>query len=115
MAEQRGHTRYNLRIYGVFEKNIDLEQTDMMLANLGLGGAFIKTDKPAVPGTSVTLRFYLPGREVPISVSGEVAWWQTDPSKGNVGMGVKFTAVTEKDLEDIKRYLERLVAEELFG
>lgn len=115
MADKRGHTRYNLGIYGVFEKNIDLEQTDMMLANLGLGGAFIKTDKPAVPGSTVTLRFYLPGRSVPISVSGEVAWWQTDPSKGNVGMGVKFTAVNEKDLEDIKRYLEQLVAEELFG
>ncbi len=115
MPENRGHKRYNIRIYGVFSKDIDLEQTDMMLANLGIGGAFIKTDKPAVPGTSVTLRFYLPGRDIPVSVSGEVAWWQTDPAKGSVGMGVKFTAVQEADLEAIKKYIEGLVAADLFG
>jgi len=115
MSDNRGGDRYSIRIYGVFGKNIDLEQTDMMLANLGIGGAFIKTEKPAVPGTSVTLRFYLPGRDIPISVSGDVAWWQTDPSKGSVGMGVKFTAVQEDDLEEIKKYIENLVAEDLFG
>lgn len=115
MSDNRGPDRYKIHIYGVFVKNIDLDQTDMMLANLSVGGAFIKTDNPAVPGTSVTLRFYLPGRETPISVGGEVVWWQTDPSKGNVGMGVKFTAVQADDLEMIKKHIENLVAEDLFG
>ena len=115
MYDKRKFQRYNIRIFGVFEKDIDLEQTDMMLANMGLGGAFIKTEKPAPPGTVVTLRFYLPGYERPLSVGGEVVWWQTDPSKGAVGMGVKFTSVSEEDLEAIKKYLEGLVEKDLFG
>ena len=115
MSDNRRYKRFNIRIFGVFQKDIDLEQTDMMLANMGIGGAFIKTNKPAPPGTVVTLRFYLPGRDIPLSVGGEVVWWQTDPDKGNVGMGVKFISVSEKDLEDIKKYLEQLVTEDLFG
>lgn len=113
--EKRQHPRFIVKIYGIFKSDIDLEETDMMMGNLSAGGAYIKTDNPSMPGSTVTLRFHLPGEEKPISASGVVVWWQKPGGGKEPGMGVKFEKINDEDLEKLKKYLESLVEEELFG
>ena len=106
--------RFVTRVFGVFSRDIDLDETEMLMTNMSLGGTYVRTENPAPPGTPVTLRVYLPETDVPLSISGEVVWWQM-PGQGDApGMGVKFTNVAGPDLEQLKGYLASLVEEELF-
>lgn len=113
--ERRSQPRYKTRIYGVFAKDIDLDETDVLMSNMSLGGAFLRTDNPAPPSTPVTLRFYLPECDAPISVSAEVVWARMPGVSDNPGMGVRFISASPDDLEKIKAYLASLVEEDLLG
>lgn len=114
-SDVRSAPRFRTRIYGVFSKDIDLDETEMLMANLSLGGAFIRCESPSSPGTSVTLRIYLPNEEVPLSVAGEVVWWRMPGSEATPGMGVKFLQISRSDHERITAFLAGLVEAEMFG
>lgn len=113
--ERRRFIRRKTRVYGVFKSDIALDETEMLMTDMSMGGCFVKTEEPAAPGTIVTLRFVLPGDEAPLSVVGEVVWWRKGDQGGPPRMGVRFVRVAEEDLEKLKRYLTELVEEELFG
>jgi len=114
-SDVRSAPRFRTRIYGVFSKDIDLDETEMMMSNMSLGGAFIRAESPSAPGTPVTLRIYLPNEEMPLSIGGEVVWWRMPGTDAVPGMGVKFLQISRSDLERIKSYLAGLVEAELFG
>lgn len=113
--DQRLVPRHQTRIYGVFKRDIDPDETEMLLTNMSLGGAFVRTENPAPPGTMVTLRIYLSSEEPPISVGGEVVWWRLPGHGEPAGMGVKFVRISPGDLEKVKAFLAELVEEDLFG
>ena len=113
-SDQRQYPRFQTRIFGVFASDIDVNESEMLMTNLSLGGAFVRTDEPAPPGSTVTLRFYVPTEEVPISVIGEVVWWRPTAEQGEPGMGVKFVQGNQEDFEKIKRYIAHLIEKELF-
>jgi len=112
--DQRSTPRYVTRIFGVFSRDIDLDETEMLMTNLSLGGAFVRTETPPSPGTPVTLRMYVPGEDVPVSIAGEVVWCRRADQGDEPGMGVRFVQVAPKDLERLRRYLAGLVEEALF-
>jgi len=112
--EQRQHPRFQTRIFGVFAADIDVNETEMLMTNLSLGGAFVRTDEPAPPGSTVTLMFYLPTEDTPISVIGEVVWWRPSAEHGEPGMGVKFVQGRQEDFAKLKHYITLLVEQELF-
>lgn len=107
--------RFTTRIFGVFSRDIDLDETEVLMANMSMGGAFVRTEEPAPPGTPITLRVYLDPNATPLSVGAEVVWWRTPGQGPSPGMGVKFTQVGPGDLERIKTFLAGLVEAELFG
>lgn len=113
--ENRQQTRFQTRIFGVFKRDLDLDETEVLMLNISSGGAFVKTDNPAPPGTPITLRVYLSADSEPLSVGAEVVWWRTKDRDDNPGMGVKFARVAKNDLESIKTYLAELISEDLFG
>jgi uncharacterized protein (TIGR02266 family) len=113
--ENRQQTRFQTRIFGVFKSDIDLDETEVLMLNISSGGAFVKTDNPAPPGTPITLRVYLAPDADPLSVSAEVVWWKTRDRDENPGMGVRFVRVAKGDLEAIKTYLAELISEDLFS
>jgi uncharacterized protein (TIGR02266 family) len=102
------------RIFGVFRSDIDLDETEMLMTNMSLGGTFVRTETPAPPGTPVTLRVYLPHEDEPLSIGGEVVWWRMPGQSESPGMGVKFVQIAAGSLERLKTYLASLVEEELF-
>jgi len=114
-ADSRVAPRFQTRIFGVFNTDIDLDETEMLMTNMSLGGAFIRTENPAQPGTPVTLQVYLNEDGTPLSVVGEVVWWRMPGHGEPPGMGVRFKQVDKNDLELIKAYLASLVEQDLFG
>ena len=114
--EQRQHPRYRTRLFGVFRRDIELDETETLMMNLSLGGAFVKSEEPCAPGTPITLRFYLDEASAPVSVNAEVAWWRRGvPGGAPAGMGLKFLQVADADQRRLREYLARLVEEDLFG
>jgi hypothetical protein len=72
-------------------------------ANLGVGGCFVVSDRPARPGTPLLLTIIVTGTDgVPstLEVRGEVRWVQQDDSTvgKDTGMGVVFYGL---DLEQL--------------
>ena len=112
--EKRRSERYRTRVFCVFKNDLNLDETEVLMLNMNSGGAFVKTDNPAPPGTPVTLRIYLDPDAQPLSVAAEVVWWRTQGKDGEGGMGVKFERVNDGDLESIKIYLAGLIEGDLF-
>ena len=112
--DKRNHQRYTTRVFGVFGRDIDLDETEMLMMNMSLGGAFVRTDTPAPPGQPVMLRFYLDNDEAPLSIGGEVAWWRSPGQGKEPGMGVIFVQLAPADLARFKTFLASLIEEELF-
>jgi len=117
--EHRQHPRFATRLLAVFRKDLDLEETESLMTNLSLGGAFVKTPHLLPPGTVTHLRFYVDEQEAPLSVVAEVVWTRRGSADGGLaappGMGVRFQQVTPEDHRRLTRYLAQLVEEDLFG
>jgi hypothetical protein len=71
------------------------------VANLGLGGIYIRTAEPPPPGTFIQLLLDVP--------TGEVrARAVVRTSRPHQGMGVKFVAMQQEDRARFARWLKRL-------
>jgi len=75
---------------------------------LGAGGLFVQTDSPLPRGSSVELRFQLPGRDWVHEIQGRVSWCRPPSESGPYasGMGIQFTdriaaALLAQDLLDL--------------
>lgn len=97
------------------EYEVDLSDSsanfaEMLMANLSLGGCFIRTNVPEPPGAMVMLRFELPGSDGNASVRavGRVCWVR-DGSTGPAGMGLQFTRVDDEDLLELSNYVAGLL------
>jgi len=112
--DKRTSPRYSTRVFGVFGRDIDLDETEMLMMNMSLGGAFVRTDQPVPPGQPVMLRIYLREDDHPISVAGDVVWWRAPGQGKEPGMGVKFTQMTPDELKKFKEFLANLIEEDLF-
>jgi uncharacterized protein (TIGR02266 family) len=60
---------------------------------LGAGGLFIESDSPPKTGSSLELRFQLPGSNSVHEIEGRVVWTHRpgDPGRQVSGMGIQFT------------------------
>jgi hypothetical protein len=78
-----------------------------MVANLSLGGAYIRSSKPLPPGTAVTVELSAGGFRGAVRVKGRVANILDLPKASAAGMlagmGIAFDAMTEFDAEQLRR------------
>ena len=89
-TDRRIHTRVRLEIW--VEESHDDTIYFLHSENLSTGGMFLAGTLPHPPGTVVSLKFTLPGEDLPITTRGEVI---ANPSDHQVGMRVRFI-----DLDD---------------
>lgn len=61
----------------------------------GLG---VRLQKPVQQGEHVDLTLKVPGDNIPIFATGEVAWAQPQPEGSEVGAGVRFLSIKPLDL-----------------
>jgi Tfp pilus assembly protein PilZ len=83
----------------------------LFLVDLGVQGAFAERESALPVGEPVTLRFYLPGNEIPLAVGCRVAWWHPPGaplvSKAlPAGIGLEFVEWSAEDEARLRRYLE---------
>jgi len=111
--ELRQYERFDVEIEG----GIAREETSfnhMMLANLSLGGCFVRSDSPQPPGANVKLRFKLPGLEDEVlQTLGRVCWNSDEDTSGATGMGIQFAALDDDAQILLKRYIAGLLDSDL--
>ena len=89
-AKVRRHRRLTLRV--LVEYVSDVGPCCDPATTLGAGGLFLETDSPLRKGTTLKLRFCLPGSDETHDIEGRVAWARrADPTRGHAGgMGIEF-------------------------
>ncbi len=77
--------------------------------NISEGGLFVATHQMVEVGSTVDLRFELPGEDEPVVVEAEVRWQRTavDYDSGILpGFGVQFGDLDDETRARIERYIE---------
>jgi Tfp pilus assembly protein PilZ len=72
------------------------------MANISIGGLFIKTEEPIRAGTRMVVRFELPNKHRVIAVS-RVCYVRKAQ-----GLGVEFLSLDAEDREEIETYIAAL-------
>ena len=80
--------------------------------NIGVGGAFIVTQKPAPNGSEVDIELEVPTCEKPLILHGHVRWAQ-EAGTDDTGMGVQFHDVDIDVLLELNDYFASLTGVEL--
>jgi type IV pilus assembly protein PilZ len=73
------------------------------IADISILGIFVRTNRPAPPGTRLTLRFNPPGTS-PLLVKGEVIWinpFRPAEENPNPGMGIRFVSLSARQRDAI--------------
>jgi len=81
------------------------------LENVSIGGAFVRSRKLQPVGTSIKMRFRLPGEDKAIEADGKVVWAykQAGSAEPNsTGMGIQFTEIEANDRERIAQFVARV-------
>ncbi len=87
------------------------DTADVFLIDVGMAGVFVEHAAGLPVGESVTVRFPLPGNEIPIVARCRVAW-RHDAGSRLVskalppGVGLEFVEVAAKDMARIREHLD---------
>jgi len=81
--------------------------------NISRGGTFIKTRRPLPIGTEFLFKLFVPGRDVPLTIHGEVQRIIDEAPGEDQGMAIKFV-YREGDTQDvIARAVEGMMSDSL--
>ena len=93
----RSHTRKSCML------NIDYTVEDRkfegFMLDISPAGAFIETGEPFTAGQEIRLTFSLPNSPGRLNIKGKILW------KGMLGMGVKFSDMTPKQIDLISTFM----------
>ena len=84
------------------------ESHTSFLLNISASGLFLYTKKELLLGTSMLVKFVLPGDERIMDLKGTVTR-MTKPGGGEdyfYGAGVAFTSISDEDKETIRRFVQ---------
>jgi type IV pilus assembly protein PilZ len=81
--------------------------------NISRGGTFIKTSRPLPVGTEFLFKLFVPGREVPLTIHGEVQRIINAVGDDEPGMAIKFVYREGDAQPEIARIVEGIMTESL--
>jgi type IV pilus assembly protein PilZ len=81
--------------------------------NISRGGTFIKTTRPLPVGTEFLFKLFVPGREAPLTIHGEVSRTIDETGDEDPGMAIKFVYREGDPQLVITRIVEELMTESL--
>ena len=81
--------------------------------NISRGGTFIKTTRPLPVGTEFLFKLFVPGRETPLTIHGEVQRIIDDAADEEPGMAIKFVYREGDPQAEIARIVEGMMTESL--
>ena len=81
--------------------------------NISRGGTFIKTTRPLPVGTEFLFKLFVPGRDAPLTIHGEVQRIIDGASDDEAGMAIKFVYREGDPQSEIARVVEGMMTESL--
>ena len=81
--------------------------------NISRGGTFIKTSRPLPIGTEFLFKLFVPNREVPLTIHGEVQRIIAESADEEAGMAIRFVYREGDPQLEIARIVEGLMTESL--
>ena len=82
--------------------------------NISRGGTFIKTTRPLPVGTEFLFKLFVPGRDAPLTIHGEVQRIIDEGATGEeAGMAIKFVYREGDPQAEIARTVEGMMTESL--
>ena len=81
--------------------------------NISRGGTFIKTTRPLPVGTEFLFKLFVPGRDAPLTIHGEVQRIIDEGGAEEAGMSIKFVYREGDPQAEIARIVEGLMTESL--
>lgn len=79
--------------------------------NISRGGTFIKTSRPLPIGTEFLFKLFVPGREEPLTIHGEVQRIIDQSADEEAGMAIRFVYREGDPQAEIARIVEGLMTE----
>ena len=81
--------------------------------NISRGGTFIKTTRPLPVGTEFLFKLFVPGRDAPLTIHGEVQRIIDEGGAEEAGMAIKFVYREGDPQAEIARIVEGLMTDSL--
>ena len=81
--------------------------------NISRGGTFIKTSRPLPVGTEFLFKLFVPGKDEPLTIHGEVQRIIGPDADEDAGMAIKFVYREGDPQEEIIRTVEGLMTKSL--
>lgn len=79
--------------------------------NISRGGTFIKTGRPLPIGTEFLFKLFVPGRDTPLTIHGEVQRIVEAAPDSEAGMAIKFVYREGDPQAEISRIVESMMTE----
>jgi type IV pilus assembly protein PilZ len=79
--------------------------------NISRGGTFIKTGRPLPIGTEFLFKLFVPGRDTPLTIHGEVQRIVDASEDSEPGMAIKFVYREGDPQAEISRIVEAMMTE----
>jgi type IV pilus assembly protein PilZ len=102
---------------GPIELKVEYKRLNTFFAdytkNISRGGTFIKTTRPLPVGTEFLFKLFVPGREEPLTIHGEVQRIIDETSGEEAGMAIKFVYREGDPQAEIARIVEGLMTKSL--
>jgi type IV pilus assembly protein PilZ len=81
--------------------------------NISRGGTFIKTTRPLPVGTEFLFKLFVPGRDAPLTIHGEVQRIIDETADEDAGMAIKFVYREGDPQAEIAITVEHMMTESL--
>ena len=104
MKEKRNYMRFNVLMDAFFGKNSDRKR--VTVKNFSRDGLGVTSSENIREGENVEIEMMIPGDNIPVIVTGEIAWTipQKSGSNGHEG-GVKIKVINNADRSRILNYI----------
>ncbi len=116
MAEDTDRER-RLDVRSPIELKVEYKRLNTFFAdytkNISRGGTFIKTTRPLPVGTDFLFKLFVPGREAPLTIHGEVQRIIDEAADEEPGMAIKFVYREGDPQVEIARVVEGMMTESL--
>ncbi len=103
MDDRRKYPRVNVTIFMKLKNESDINMQESESIDISEGGICIKSKTKYSQGNIVILQLFLGDKLV--DIEGKVKWMK-QYKEGNYDLGIEYINVGNKDLEEIKKYME---------
>ncbi len=104
MTERRRFLRFDTALNALCEIVSDRNKASSKVKNISKEGALLVLTKPLCQGSEIKLSMDVPGDNVPIFATGQVAWQKSEGGSG-FETGVKFTKIDSADKGRLLEYI----------